>query len=113
MTLVNVIEVLFPKLSGRIEVGKPFPCPLAMHMPGDAQPMLITIEDGGERWRCEGGCAGNDWKNAVVFIQNAMGMDSLDAFGLWCELDQLRSQHERVAYIKKHYPKWHPQEVQA
>lgn len=113
MTLVNVIEVLFPKLSGRIEVGKPFPCPLAMHMPGDDQPMFIAIEDGGERWRCEGGCAGNDWKNVVMFIQNAMGMVALDAFGLWSELDQLKSQRERVAYIKTHYPKWYPRGVQS
>jgi len=112
MTLIELIEVMYPALNGKIEVGKPFPCPLAMHMPSDERPMFITVDEYGQRWRCDGGCAGDDWKNAVQFIANAMGMVPLDAFELWSELDDLDSQQDRVYLIAAEYPYWYPEEVE-
>lgn len=112
MTLIEVIEALFPNLHGHVEVGQPFPCPLAMHLPSDERPMLITVDVDGQRWRCNGGCSGDNWKNAVQFIANAMGQTALDAFGLWGELDDLKSHQERFEHISKTYPKWYPQEVE-
>lgn len=113
MTLIELIEVMYPALNGKIEVGKPFPCPLAMHLPCDDSLMVVTDGADEQMWKCNGGCAGDDRKNATQFIVNAMGVSGVFAFGFWHRLCELESQQERIDYIAEKYPHWYPREVQS
>jgi len=113
MTMIELIEVMYPALNGKIEVGKPFPCPLAMHLPCDDSLMVVADGADGQTWKCNGGCAGDDQKNATQFIVNAMGVSGVFAFGLWHRLCELESQEDRIYHLDEEFPHWYPRGVQS
>lgn len=112
MTLIELIEVMYPVFNGRIKAGKPFPCPLAMHLCIDDSQMVVSDDADEQMWKCNGGCAGDDWKNATQFIANAMGVTGIFAFGLWYRLRELESQQERVDQLAEEFPYWYPEGVE-
>lgn len=113
MTLVDVIEALFPDLKSKVKLGESFPCPLAMHQPNDKRPIFIRDMNGEQYWRCDAGCAGDKWKHEIQFIEQAIGLDALSAFELWEDLLPMANHEQRKGFIKFTYPKWYPEGVLA
>jgi len=106
MTLVHLIEALYPSLEGTIITDEPFPCPLTMHFPDDGGEMVVSNWNGEQVWKCTGGCAGDEWKDGKQFIVQAMGLGSLTASHLFLQLTNLADHEERVCYIEENWPHW-------
>ena len=109
--LVDIVEILYPHMKGKVKKNEPFPCPLRKHNKNDTRPIVWENSDF-RGWRCSGGCTGDKTEGTIEFIQYALALDKDDhGYAVYRKLNDLKHQgksHEHfVDCINQLFPDWY------
>ena len=108
---VDIVEILYPHMKGKVKENEPFPCPLRIHKKNDTRPIVWENSDF-PGWRCFGGCTGEKTKDTIEFVQYALALDTyVHACAVYRKLNNLKHQgksHQHyVDCIDDLFPDWY------
>ena len=108
---VDIVEILYPHMKGKVKENEPFPCPLWIHKKNDTRPIVWENSDF-PGWRCFGGCTGERTKDTIEFVQYALALDTyVHACAVYRKLNNLKHQGKSHQHyldcIDDLFPDWY------